>query len=63
MNVANQRTILGADSGNEAEDDDQNGPASAEHQEAPCIRDAVVTVEVAELGLYVDSVAAKHMDS
>lgn len=62
-NVANKRTICEADAGNEVEDDNQNGPGSAEHQEAPRIRDAVVIVEIAVLEVFVDSVAVKHVDS
>ena len=62
-NVADQRTIREADSGNDVEDDDQNCPGSAERQEAPCIRDAVVIVEVAELEVFVDSVTTKDVDS
>lgn len=51
------------DSRNEEEDDAQKCPSSAEHQKAPRIRDTVVIIKIAELKLFVNSVAVKHVDS
>ena len=65
MNVASQRAACEAGPGDEVEDDDQDRPRGAEHQEAPRRRDAVIEVGVAVKDGVVDVLNAttKHMDS
>lgn len=61
-NVAYHRALAKGASGNELEDDDQNGPRCAEEQKAPGVRHADGDVEVAGGGVDYGAVAVIHVD-